>query len=50
MSEMTIDDALQAAQYFLMPFHLGADVHEGANAFLDHRPPAWAVQPDGTAE
>ena len=43
MSEMTMDDALKAAQFFLMPFHLGADIKEGANAFLSRRSPGWSV-------
>jgi enoyl-CoA hydratase/carnithine racemase len=46
MSEMSADDALKAAQFFLMPFHLGKDITEGANAFLNHRQPNWAVDPD----
>jgi enoyl-CoA hydratase/carnithine racemase len=41
LSEMTADQALNAAQFFLMPFHLGEDIREGANAFLDKRPPSW---------
>lgn len=45
MADMTMDDALKAAQFFLMPFHLGADITEGADAFLDRRPPRWATDP-----
>jgi enoyl-CoA hydratase/carnithine racemase len=41
LSEMTADQALDAAQFFLMPFHLGEGMKEGAHAFLDRRPPSW---------
>jgi enoyl-CoA hydratase/carnithine racemase len=41
LSEMTAHQALDAAQFFLMPFHLGADIKEGADAFLDKRSPSW---------
>lgn len=46
LSEMTADQALDAAQFFLMPFHLGEDIKEGADAFLDKRSPSWVG--DGT--
>ena len=46
LSEMTADQALDAAQFFVMPFHLGEDIKEGANAFLNRRRPSWA---DGDA-
>jgi enoyl-CoA hydratase/carnithine racemase len=46
LSELPADQALEAAQFFVMPFHLGRDLTEGAEAFLEHRPPAWAVRPD----
>lgn len=47
LSEMTPDQALDAAQFFVLPFHLGEDLEEGADAFLNRRPPRWAVPPDG---
>jgi enoyl-CoA hydratase/carnithine racemase len=47
LSEMSADQALDAAQFFLMPFHLGEDIKEGANAFLERRRPSWVdVAPD----
>jgi enoyl-CoA hydratase/carnithine racemase len=46
MSEMSPDDALDAAQFFLMPFHLGEDIKEGADAFLNRRPPKWVPTQD----
>jgi enoyl-CoA hydratase/carnithine racemase len=42
LSEMTADQALDSAQFMLMPFNLGTDIVEGANAFLEKRPPSWA--------
>lgn len=42
LSEMSADQALDAAQFFVMPFHLGEDLTEGAEAFLDKRKPRWA--------
>ena len=41
LSEMTAEQALDAAQFFVMPLHLGEDIKEGADAFLDRRPPSW---------
>ena len=41
LAEMPAERALDAAQFFLMPFHLGEDIKEGAAAFLDRRPPQW---------
>lgn len=46
LSELTADQALDAAQFFVMPFHLGDDIREGADAFLNKRAPKWAVDPD----
>jgi enoyl-CoA hydratase/carnithine racemase len=43
LSEMSADQALDAAQFFLMPFHLGEDIKEGADAFLNRRPPSWVA-------
>jgi enoyl-CoA hydratase/carnithine racemase len=42
LSELTADQALDAAQFFVMPFHLGEDLVEGAEAFLSKRRPRWA--------
>jgi enoyl-CoA hydratase/carnithine racemase len=47
LSELSADQALDAAQFFVMPFHLGADLTEGASAFLDKRSPSWAPSGDG---
>ncbi|GIL34128.1 enoyl-CoA hydratase/isomerase family protein [Phycicoccus sp. DTK01] len=49
LSEMTADQALDAAQFFVMPFHLGDDIVEGADAFLERRPPRWADPTSGDA-
>jgi enoyl-CoA hydratase/carnithine racemase len=46
LSELTTDQALDAAQFFVMPFHLGEDLKEGADAFLNHRQPKWVVNPE----
>lgn len=46
LSEMSPDRALDAAQFMLMPFHLGADVAEGADAFLEKRKPSWEPEVD----
>jgi enoyl-CoA hydratase/carnithine racemase len=44
LSELPADQALDAAQFFVMPFHLGADLPEGADAFLSRRPAAWTSE------
>lgn len=41
LSELPADQALDAAQFFVMPFHLGEDLVEGADAFLSKRKPSW---------
>ena len=38
-------DALDAAQFFNVALFHGDDLREGAEAFLDKRPPRWA-EPD----
>lgn len=47
LSEMSADQALDSAQFMLMPFNLGADLAEGASAFLEKRPPSWVQSPSG---
>jgi len=46
LSEMPPAQALDAAQFLNLPFFLGADLREGAAAFLDKRPPSWSEPPD----
>jgi enoyl-CoA hydratase/carnithine racemase len=46
LSEMPPAQALDAAQFLNLPFFLGADLREGAAAFLDKRPPSWPEPPD----
>jgi enoyl-CoA hydratase/carnithine racemase len=41
LSDMPASQALDAAQFFNLPFFLGDDLREGANAFLEKRPPEW---------
>ena len=41
LADMPADQAIDAAQFLVMPFHLGEDIKEGAAAFLDGRPPNW---------
>lgn len=47
LSEMTADQAIDAAQFLVMPFHLGEGLQEGAEAFLEKRKPAWIPGQDG---
>jgi methylglutaconyl-CoA hydratase len=41
LSDMPASQALDAAQFFNLPFFLGDDLHEGANAFLGKRTAQW---------
>jgi enoyl-CoA hydratase/carnithine racemase len=41
LADMPAEQAVDAAQFLVMPFHLGEDLTEGAAAFLDGRDPAW---------
>jgi enoyl-CoA hydratase/carnithine racemase len=41
LSDMPASQALDAAQFFNLPFFLGDDLREGANAFLEKRRPEW---------
>jgi enoyl-CoA hydratase/carnithine racemase len=41
LSDMPASQALDAAQFFNLPFFLGGDLREGANAFLEKRPAQW---------
>jgi enoyl-CoA hydratase/carnithine racemase len=45
LSDMPASQALDAAQFFNLPFFLGDDLREGANAFLEKRPPEWPSYP-----
>ena len=47
LSDMPAAQALDAAQFFNLPFFLGADLREGANAFLEKRRPDWAAYKPG---
>lgn len=46
LADMPADQAIDAAQFLVMPFHLGEDIKEGAAAFLDGRDPAWFPRHD----
>jgi 1,4-dihydroxy-2-naphthoyl-CoA synthase len=39
---MPAAQALDAAQFFNLPFFFGEDMKEGASAFLEKRKPVWA--------
>jgi enoyl-CoA hydratase/carnithine racemase len=41
MADMPASQALDAAQFFNLPFFLGEDLQEGAGAFLEKRNPSW---------
>jgi len=41
LADLPAGQALDAAQFFNVPFFLGADLAEGAAAFLEHRPAQW---------
>jgi enoyl-CoA hydratase/carnithine racemase len=41
LADMPADQAIDAAQFLVMPFHLGEDIKEGAAAFLEGRDPSW---------
>lgn len=43
LADLPADAALQAAQYFNVPFFLGDDFQEGAKAFLEKRRPKWVT-------
>ena len=43
LSDMPASQALDAAQFFNLPFFLGEDLREGASAFLEKRRPEWAA-------
>lgn len=41
LSDMPAAQAIDAAQFLNLPFFLGDDLKEGANAFLEKRKPVW---------
>src|ERR1700709_307953 len=41
LADMPASQALDAAQFFNLPFFFGDDLKEGANAFLEKRKPRW---------
>jgi enoyl-CoA hydratase/carnithine racemase len=41
LSDLPATQALDAAQFLNVPFFLGSDLQEGADAFLTKRPPRW---------
>jgi enoyl-CoA hydratase/carnithine racemase len=48
LADMPADQAIDAAQFLVMPFHLGDDMSEGAAAFLRGGDPSWVPgQPEG---
>jgi enoyl-CoA hydratase/carnithine racemase len=42
LADLPAEQALDAAPFLNLPFFLGADLEEGANAFLERRQPHWA--------
>jgi enoyl-CoA hydratase/carnithine racemase len=44
MADLPARQALDAAQFLNLPFFLGADMKEGASAFLEKRSPAWMAR------
>jgi enoyl-CoA hydratase/carnithine racemase len=42
LSDMPASQALDAAQFFNLPFFLGDDLREGTDAFFEGRPPRWS--------
>ena len=51
LADLPAEQALDAAPFLNLPFFLGADLEEGANAFLERRQPHWASthEPQGHA-
>lgn len=45
LAEMPASQALDAAQFFNLPFFFGEDLKEGASAFLEKRDPEWSRHP-----
>jgi enoyl-CoA hydratase/carnithine racemase len=41
LADLPAAQALDAAQFFNLPFFLGADLREGTSAFFEKRPPSW---------
>lgn len=41
LADMPASQALDAAQFLNLTFFMGSDLEEGANAFLEGRPPSW---------
>jgi len=50
LSDMPAAQALDAAQFFNLPFFFGDDMKEGATAFLEKRKPVWAPYPGKPGE
>src|SRR5262249_46344391 len=46
LADLPADQALDAAQFLNLPFFLGSDLPEGAQAFLEKRPPRWKENRD----
>jgi enoyl-CoA hydratase/carnithine racemase len=45
MADMPAHQALEAAQFFNLALFYGDDLREGADAFLNKRPPGWTAPP-----
>lgn len=41
LADLPVTQALQTAQFLNVPFFLGDELQEGAQAFLERRPPSW---------
>jgi enoyl-CoA hydratase/carnithine racemase len=46
LADLPAEQALDAAQFLNLTFFLGSDLPEGAEAFLQKRPPRWISQED----
>ena len=48
LADLPAGQALDAAPFLNLPFFLGTDLAEGAEAFFERRPPSWQANTDGT--
>jgi enoyl-CoA hydratase/carnithine racemase len=50
LADLPAGQALDAAPFFNLPFFLGTDLAEGAEAFFERRPPSWQRNTDGSSK
>ncbi len=48
LADLPAGQALDAAPFLNLPFFLGTDLAEGAEAFFERRPPSWQANTDGS--